>query len=72
MTSGDKGGGGSRMTKMEVTSFVDGPLVHDKKKAHKCEFCDKSLSTANYLKIHVESIHFGLKNQSCEICSKSF
>ena len=42
------------------------------KKNYKCESCGKSFSTAQYLKMHIHTIHEGHKDYKCESCGKSF
>ena len=46
--------------------------IHEGQKDHKCDFCDKSYSTAWHMKSHIKNSHNGLKDQNCDICSKSF
>jgi len=37
-----------------------------------CHLCEKTLSSNNALKVHIESIHEGIKRYSCNQCSTSF
>ena len=41
-------------------------------KNHKCELCGKSFYRAEYLKIHIHTIHEGHRDYKCESCGKSF
>ena len=42
--------------------------VHDDKKEHKCEKCDKAFSAKGDLNKHMEGVHE--KKYKCDICSK--
>jgi uncharacterized Zn-finger protein len=37
-----------------------------------CHVCEKTLCSANALKIHIESVHEGIKRYSCDLCTTSF
>ena len=49
------------------TNSVDG-----KQNQYKCDSCDKLFSRKEYVKIHVDAVHKGLKKHKCEPCNKSF
>ena len=42
------------------------------KKTHVCECCKKSFPSASHLKIHIDSVHSGIKDHKCDTCGKSF
>ena len=46
--------------------------VHEGKKDHKCNECEKVFSTAQSLKVHIECIHEGKKDHLCIDCEKKF
>ena len=46
--------------------------VHEDRKDHKCESCNKSFSQAGDLKRHYHIVHEGHKDHKCEYCVKSF
>ena len=41
-------------------------------KDHKCDLCEKSLSGARYLKIHITTVHNGQRDHKCDSCGKTF
>ena len=47
---------------MNVTEFT----------SKSCEICDKTFSTVQALKMHIEAVHQGLKKYKCIKCGKSF
>ena len=40
--------------------------ANKRKKTHICECCNKSFPSANHLKIHIDSVHNGIKNHKCD------
>ena len=46
--------------------------VHEGRKDHKCECCDKSFSKARNLKRHIHTIHEGHKDHKCDSCGKYY
>ena len=46
--------------------------VNKRKKTYLCEYCKKSVSSSNYLKMHMNSVHNGIKDHKCDSCGKSF
>ena len=66
-----------RFPKLFIKHFIAknlDPKVDAKKrnKIDTCEYCKKSFSIANYLKIHIDAIHNGQKDHKCDSCGKSF
>ena len=43
-----------------------------RKKIHTCECCNKSFPSADHLKIHINSVHKGMKDHKCDTCEKAF
>ena len=43
-----------------------------KKKPHKCTICDGSFKNKDYLGMHIESVHEGIKAHKCSICDACF
>ena len=43
-----------------------------RKKIHTCECCNKSFPSADHLKIHINSVHKGMKDHKCDSCGKTF
>ena len=43
-----------------------------RKKIHTCECCNKSFPSADHLKIHINSVHKGMKDHKCDSCERSF
>ena len=41
-------------------------------KDHNCEVCKQDFSSAQNLKLHIESVHEELKNHKCDKCDKAF
>ena len=39
---------------------------------YKCNSCSKNFTTAQGLRLHIQTIHDGLRNQNCHLCNKSF
>ena len=37
-----------------------------------CDTCGKSFSDRQYLKLHVKTVHEGVKDHKCDTCGKSF
>ena len=37
-----------------------------------CEICKKSFSRKSHLRVHVQTVHDGVKEHRCEICGKTF
>merc|ERR1712179_456145 len=46
--------------------------VHEKKKNHKCQTCQKTFYLAGKLKRHIEAVHKKIKNHQCETCPRAF
>ena len=45
--------------------------VHEGKKpqkSHKCHVCDYKTSHNGHLKIHVKTVHEGIKSHKCHVC----
>ena len=42
------------------------------KRAHPCDQCESSFDRANALKIHIDSVHLGLKPHKCSQCDEAF
>ena len=55
--------------KQNLKHHVEG--VHEHLKSFNCEICDKVFQQTNHLKVHKDSVHFGIKHD-CEECTKSF
>uniref|UniRef100_A0A5K3FM42 Protein krueppel n=1 Tax=Mesocestoides corti TaxID=53468 RepID=A0A5K3FM42_MESCO len=49
-------------------------VITDKKPSlkHNCPVCEKVFPGQTSLKVHVETVHQGLRPQTCEICQKRF
>jgi len=49
-------------------------LIHKgiKPERLQCHVCEKTLCSANALKVHIESVHEGIKRFSCNMCTTSF
>ena len=55
------------------TNEEDIKKVVKKKKCHiQCPHCDKTFSSACYLKSHIKIIHDKIKDHMCDICCKTF
>ena len=37
-----------------------------------CQFCTKSYTSSESLKMHIKSVHEDFKEQKCDICDKKF
>ena len=46
--------------------------VHEKKKPHKCEKCNKTYSQKSHLNEHISTFHENIKKFACDICDKKF
>ena len=46
--------------------------MHEGKKNHKCDSCDKRFSRKSLLRLHNERVHLAIKNYTCEICNHTF
>ena len=47
--------------------------VHgDQKKKYPCTVCEKKFSRKDYWKLHIESVHEGIKPFKCQMCDKNF
>ena len=46
--------------------------VYENVKNYKCDFCEKSFSKPNNLKIHIDSVHKKVRNHKCDMCDKTF
>ena len=46
--------------------------VHEGKKDHKCEACDKVFGELRTLNTHIKIVHEGIKDYKCEACGKTF
>ena len=46
--------------------------VHQGKRTHTCEICDKSFSSNSDLKRNVETVLVGTKPHVCTVCDKRF
>ena len=46
--------------------------VHDKKKPHNCEKCEKTYSQQSHLNEHISRFHENIKKFACDNCDKKF
>ena len=46
--------------------------VHDKKKPHNCEKCEKTYSQKSHLNEHISRFHENIKKFACDNCDKKF
>ena len=50
--------------------------VHEKNKPHKCPICPAAFMQKSHMQTHVDSIHFGKKDESekvkCDMCDLTF
>merc|ERR1712051_553095 len=65
---------GKKMRKEKLKKHIE--LVHEKKKPHKCNLCDKSFGWKVSLRLHISSIHGAPLAERqpwpCELCKKGF
>ncbi|CAH8570085.1 unnamed protein product [Dicrocoelium dendriticum] len=54
----------------ESPSFSGGSSIRIK--TPQCEICLKTFSTLSYLRMHISTVHEGVKAYSCSICDKSY
>ena len=46
--------------------------VHNGKKNHKCDSCEKAFYQTGDLKKHIDVVHNAKKDHICDICGKAF
>ena len=46
--------------------------ANNREKTHICQGCNNSFPSANHLKIHINSVHNGIKDYKCVLCERSF
>ena len=69
----------NRLSKSQLRNYskVNEEPINSNKKvtestSKSCERCEKTFSTSKYLKIHMETVHEGVKKYKCKKCEKSF
>ena len=44
--------------------------IHEKQNNYKCNSCEKSYTSSQNLKIHIETIHEAKRHYKCDTCAK--
>ena len=60
--------------KCDLAQILDqrNETVHEGKKDHKCDLCDKSFSDRRNLATHVYTVHEKHRDHKCNYCGKTF
>ena len=62
----------SKMNSSKNDSELQSDYRRTKNKHHKCEICEKELSSNAALKRHFDSVHLKMKIYECDICNQRF